>query len=106
QFGGDAGLDAGEAHHEIRPQGEDRVDLRAGERADLRLLAPRARRTDGEAADADDPVLLAERVQDLGRLLGEADDAARPRAHATRLRKYTTRSGSSKPQHRSAAINA
>ena len=44
---------------------EDLVDLRAGERADLRLLAARDRRAHGEAADADDAVLLAERVQRL-----------------------------------------
>src|SRR5690606_1118826 len=90
----------------IRPQGEDRVDLRAGERADLRLLAARARRTDGEAADAADPALLPAPVQDLGRLLREADAAAPPRAHAPPLRKYTTRSVSSKPKHRCAACDA
>src|SRR5690606_40642790 len=52
-------------------------DLRAGEGTDLGLLAPRPRRAHGEAADADDPVLLAERVQDFGRFLGQADDALR-----------------------------
>ena len=58
-------------------QREDLVDLRAGEGADLRLLRARPRRPHGEAGDADDAVLLAERVQHLGRLFGQADDAPR-----------------------------
>src|SRR3546814_7709504 len=55
----------------------DLADLRAGEGADLGLFLARPRRAHGEAADADDPVLLAERVQHLGGLLGQADDALR-----------------------------
>src|SRR5690606_410309 len=102
QFGGDIGLDVGEADRKIRPERQDRLDLGTGERADLGLLAPGLRRAHGEAADADDAVLFAEGVKRLRRLLGEADDAAR--AHQpTRLRKYTTRSVSAKPQARCAA---
>src|SRR3546814_10834024 len=56
---------------------QDLVDLRAGECADLGLFLARPRRAHGEDADADDPVLLAERVQNLGGLLGQADDALR-----------------------------
>src|SRR5690606_36352993 len=77
ELGGDVGLDVGEADDEIRFELQDLADLRAGERTDLGLLAPRPRRAHREAADADDAILLAERVQDLGRLLGEADDPAR-----------------------------
>src|SRR5690606_12968966 len=102
QLGGDVGLDVGEADRKIRPERQDRLDPGAGECADLGLLAPRLRRAHGEAADADDAVLLAQRVKGLRRLLGEADDAARPH-HPTRLRKYTTRSVSTKPQARCAA---
>src|SRR5690606_23261182 len=102
QLGGDVGLDVGEADRKIRPERQDRLDPGAGECADLGLLAPRLRRAHGEAADADDAVLLAQRVKGLRRLLGEADDAARPH-QPTRLRKYTTRSVSTKPQARCAA---
>src|SRR3546814_5330268 len=56
---------------------QDLVDLRAGECADLGLFLARPRRAHSEAADADDPVLLAERVQHFGGLLGQADDALR-----------------------------
>src|SRR5690606_5464910 len=41
------------------------------------LLLPRPQRTHGEAADAHDPVLRAERIQHLGRFFGQADDAVR-----------------------------
>jgi len=77
QFGGDLRLDIGETDDEVRLELEDLADLGAGERADLRLLPARDRGTHGEAADADDAVLLAERIERFGRLLGEADDAAR-----------------------------
>ncbi len=35
----------------------------------------RTRRTHGEARDTDDAVFLADRVEDFGRLFGQADDA-------------------------------
>ena len=54
---------------------QDLVDLRAGERGHLRFFLARARRPHGEAGDADDALLLAERVQHFGGLFGEADDA-------------------------------
>ena len=50
----------------------------AGESADLRFLAARLRRPHGKAGNADDAVGLAQRVERFGRLLGEADDTARP----------------------------
>ncbi len=71
----DVGLDVGKADREIGLEREDRVDLRADERGDLRLLLARARRTHGESRDADDAALLAERVEHFGRFFGEADDA-------------------------------
>src|SRR5690606_16620883 len=78
QLGGDVGLDVGEADHEVRLQGKDPVDLRAGEGTDLGLFLPRPWRPHGKTADADDAVGLAQCVQHLGGLLGEADDPARP----------------------------
>src|SRR5690606_21551380 len=79
EFACDVGLDVGKADREVGFQREDFTDLRTGERGDLRLLAARTWRAHGEAGNADDAILLAERVQDLGRLLGEADDAPRTR---------------------------
>src|SRR5690606_14243661 len=86
QLGGDIGLDVGEADHEIRLQLEDLPDLRRGEGADLGLFLARPRRPHREAADANDALLLAQGVQDLGRLLGQADDAARADAHGYSIR--------------------
>src|SRR4030095_15018291 len=60
-----------------RTQLANAVDLRADERRHLRLLAPRTRRPHREARDADDAPVLFEQIQCLGRLLREADDAAR-----------------------------
>ena len=56
QLRGDVGLDVGEPDHEIRLELQDLADLRAGERADLRLFPARDRRPHGEPADADDAV--------------------------------------------------
>ena len=75
EFGRDVRLQVREAEHEVGTQRDDAVDLRAGECGHFRLLAPRPRRAHGEARDADDARVLAEEVQRLGRLLGEADDA-------------------------------
>ena len=75
ELGRDVGLQVREAEHEVRLEREDAVDLRAGECRHLRLLAPRPRRPHGEAGDADDARVLAEQVQRLRRLLGQADDA-------------------------------
>ena len=52
--------------------------VRALVNADTRGFSrARRRRPHREAGDADDPLLLAQRVQDLGRLLRQADDALR-----------------------------
>src|SRR5207342_1854389 len=84
QFGGDVGLDVGKTHNEVRLQLQDLADLRRGEGADLRLLPACDRRAHGEAADADDAMLLAQRVQHFRGLLGEADDALRSHAHCSK----------------------
>ena len=54
-----------------------RIDLAVEERADARLLVPRTARPHRVAADADDAAFLAQQVQPLRRLLGQADDALR-----------------------------
>src|SRR6185437_9993752 len=74
---GDVRLQVGEAEDEIRLQGLDAIDLRAGERRDARLLLARARRPYREAGDPDDAMLFTKQIQRLGCLLGEADDALR-----------------------------
>ena len=59
--------------------GFERLDLfvaRVQERRDLRLLA-RLRRTHGVAGDADDTIALAEQIERLGGLFGQADDSVR-----------------------------
>src|SRR5262245_40831868 len=80
--GADVGLQVREAEHQVRPQLDDAVELRARECRDLRLLLACPRRTHGEAGDADDAPVLTEQVQGLGRLLGEAHDAFRKAAGA------------------------
>ena len=45
-------------------------------------IAPRTRWPHGKSRDAHDPILLAQQVQRLGGLLGQADDAARAATHA------------------------
>src|SRR5690606_9075711 len=87
QLGGDVGLDVGKADRQVRLELEDLADLGAGARAYLGLFLARLRRAHGEAADADDPVLLAERVQGLGRLFGQADDAPGAAAHGYSIRR-------------------
>jgi hypothetical protein len=82
QLGGDVRLQVRETEHQIRLQRQDPVDLRAGEGRHARLLAPRPRRAHGEAGNADDPPVLPQQVQGLGRLLGEADDARGVRGRA------------------------
>jgi hypothetical protein len=85
QLARNIGLDVGKANRQVRLQLQDLADLRAGERRHLGLFLARLRWTHGEAGNADDAVLLAERVQHLGRLLGHAHDAPRiklaPGAH-------------------------
>ena len=71
----DVGLQVREPEHQVGLQRDDTVDLRAGECRYPRLLAPGTRRTDRETRNADDAPVLAEQVQRLGGLLGQADDA-------------------------------
>jgi hypothetical protein len=86
-----SGLHVGKADRQVGREREDAVDLRARERRDARLLVTRLGRAHGEAGDADDAVLLAERVEHLGRLFGEADDAARADGgHAPKYPRSTT----------------
>ena len=91
----DVGLDVGKADRQIGLQLEDAFDLGAGERADLGLFLPRARRAHREARDADDAPLFAERIQHLGRLLGQADDAFGQRGHHERALRLSGRQSAS-----------
>ena len=64
----------------------DALGVRAQEGGDARLLAARARRAHREAGDPHDPPILAEQIECLGRLLGEAHDPLRKscrRRHVT-----------------------
>jgi len=62
QLAGDVGLQVRETQHQVGFERQDLVDL-GGEK--------------GVTRDADDAVLLAQQVEDLGGLFGQADDAAR-----------------------------
>ena len=62
QLGRNVGLDIGKPDHEIRFELEDLADLGRGERANLRLLAPRDRRPHREPGNPDDAILLAKQV--------------------------------------------
>ncbi|MNV47105.1 hypothetical protein D3C71_1389610 [compost metagenome] len=73
----DIGLDIGEANRQIRLQLQNLAHLGTGERADLGFVATRLRWAHGEAADADDAILLAQRVQRFSRFFGQADNATR-----------------------------
>ena len=67
-------LDVREADHEIGLQRTDLVHAPTDEGADDGLGLPRLRRSQRVGADAHEPVRRAQRIEDLGRLLGEADD--------------------------------
>ena len=82
QLRGDVGLQVGKAEHAVGPQFQDLVDLGREEGADLGLFLACPARPHRVAGDADDARLLAEQVQPLGGLLGEADDALRARGEA------------------------
>ena len=75
QLRGNVRLQVGEAEYEVGLEREDAVNLGAGEGRYPRLLAPRPRRADGEAGNADDAPVLAQQVERFGGLLGETDDA-------------------------------
>ena len=75
----DIGLDIGEANNEIRLKIENGRDLRARKGRDFRLLLARPRWAHGKTGNANDAVFLAERVENLGRLFSQADDALRER---------------------------
>jgi hypothetical protein len=77
QLGRDVRLQVGKTEDAVRLERQDLVDLRGEEGAHLRLLVTRAARPHGVAGDADDARLLAQQVQPLRRLLGQAHDALR-----------------------------
>src|SRR5215469_16725384 len=77
EIGDDVRLEVGERQNQIRLQREDLADVRGRESAYPRLLVASQRRAHHVARDADDAVLLAEQVERLDRLFGEADKSAR-----------------------------
>src|SRR5690606_8298213 len=74
EFGDDRALDVGEGQDQIRLELQDARDGGREEGRDARLFLAHPRRADGITRDADDAVLLAEEVEGLYGLLGEADD--------------------------------
>ena len=81
-IGDDAGLQVGESQHEIGLERQNLRNVRGNEGGNPRLLAADLRRPHRIAGDADDAVLLAEQIQRLDGLFGEANDpAGRELAH-------------------------
>ena len=72
----DAGLQIGEGQHQIGLERENFWNVRGDEGGDPRFLAADLRRPHRIAGDADDTVLLAEQIQRLDGLFGEANDPA------------------------------
>jgi len=72
----DVGLQVGEGEHEIGRERQDLRNVGGDEGRDARLLAADLRWPHRIAGDADDPVLLAEQVECLDRLFGQANDPA------------------------------
>jgi len=75
EIGDDVRLEVGERQNQIRLQREDLVDVRRRKSAHARLLATSLWRAHDVTGDADDAVLLAEQVERLDRLFGEADNS-------------------------------
>ena len=81
QLAHDVGLQVGEGQHQVGLERQDLVEPRRGEGADPGFR-PHLGRPHGVARDADDAVLLAQQIERLDRLLGEADQAlGRETAH-------------------------
>src|SRR5262249_26230314 len=76
QLRAEVGLKIGKRENEVRFQRLDFVELRVDERGYFRL-EPGFRWANGIAGNADDPIALAEQVERLCRLFGQADDARR-----------------------------
>ena len=87
QRGGDVGLHVGKPDRQVGLQGQDLVDLGAGEGADARFLVAGLGRPHGKSGDADDAVLLAQRVEHLGGFFGQADDALGQGGHVSDSRR-------------------
>ena len=75
EFGGDVGLQIGERQHQIGIERENLWHIRGDEGRHPRLLAPHPRRPHRIARHAGDAVFLAEEIERLHGLLGQADDA-------------------------------
>jgi hypothetical protein len=83
EIGDDAGLQVGEGQHEIGLERQNLRNVRGDEGGNPGLLAAHLWRPHRIAGDADDAVLLAEQIQRLDSLFGEANDpAGRELAHA------------------------
>ena len=81
----DIGLQVGEGEHQIRLQRQDLWNVGGDEGRYPRLLAADLWRPHRIAGDTDDAILLAEQIERLHGLFGEADDpAGRELAHRKR----------------------
>ena len=66
-------LQVTKAEYKIRLEIQNLVDLGARKSGDFRLFLPGFWRAHSKSGDTDDPVLLAKKIQGLGRFLGHAD---------------------------------
>src|SRR4029077_16645455 len=76
QIGNDVRLQIGEIEHEIGLERQNLRNVRGYEGGNPWLLAADLRRPHRIAGDPDDAVLLAEQIQGLDGLFGEANDPA------------------------------
>jgi hypothetical protein len=91
EIGGDVRLEIGERQDEVGPQCNDLVDVRRGEGAHPWLLTASMRRADDIAGDADDAILLAEQIQGVNSLFGEADNSKATLANPDAAQSYKSK---------------
>jgi hypothetical protein len=73
----DIGLNIRKSNDQIRLEGDNALQARAGEGRNTRFLLARAGRSYREPRDANDPRLLTQGVQDLSGLFSQTDNALR-----------------------------
>ena len=83
QLGDDVGLQVGEGQDQVGLERQDLVDVRGNERGDPRLFPAHAGRPHRVTRYADDAAILAEEIERLHGLFGQADDALGRKAHFT-----------------------
>ena len=106
QLGGDIGLQIGEGENEIGLEREDLLEIGGDERGHPRLLLAHPRRPHRVAGDADDAALLAEQIERLHGLFGEADDALGREHSITLVRKGGEHERAPSRRHRQGVLAA